>query len=71
MLYWSELDLMNIILYYTSRGETDNDQYLRAKTKLDNISEEERETIVEWWSKVDIVGEEESKLALSLVHYSE
>lgn len=71
MVYWSEFDLMNIILYYSSSGEIDNAQYIRAKTKLEKISEEERDAIVEWWSKVTIVGEEESKLALSLVQYSE
>ena len=66
--YWSEFDLMNMLLYYIEKGETNSDKYLRAKKLLDKISDEERESIMEWWSNVDRVGEEESKLALSLIN---
>lgn len=68
MVFWGEFDLVNILLYYTAKGETDNDKYMKAKAKLDQISVEERDKIIEWWSNVDLVGEEESKLALSLIN---
>ena len=41
---------------------------MKAKAKLDKISVEERDKIIEWWSNVDLVGEEESKLALSVIN---
>lgn len=66
--YWSEFDLMNMLLYYIEKGETNSDKYLRAKKQLDKISDEEKESIMEWWRNVDRVGEEESKLALSLIN---
>ena len=66
--YWSEFDLMNILLYYIAKGEINSDKYLRAKKQLDKISDEERDNIIEWWRNVERVGEEESKLALSLIN---
>ncbi|MBR3978641.1 MAG: SIR2 family protein [Oscillospiraceae bacterium] len=71
LVYWSEFDLMNILLYYIAKGETNNKTYIKAKEKFEKISEEERNNIIEWWSNVERVGEKESKLALSLINRSE
>lgn len=60
-------DLINVLLYYISKGETSGDKYMMYKEKLDNISDEERNHIVEWWSDKMRVGEQESELALTLV----
>lgn len=59
--------LVNILLYCTTGGKTDSDMFLKAKTEIEKISKEEREAICAWWGNVEIVGEEESKLALSLI----
>lgn len=58
-------DFMNLLLYYSSRNEFENEEYQRAKSKLKEISEDEKNSIIEWWSNINLVGEEESKLALS------
>lgn len=65
--YLSEFDIMNILLYYTAKGETNNDGYLNAQEKLNKLSADERKNIIDWWSNISLVGEEESKLALSLI----
>lgn len=58
-------DLMNLLLYYSSRNEIENEGYQRAKSGLKAISEDEKNSIIKWWSDISLVGEEESKLALS------
>lgn len=61
----SGFDYMNILLFYCSRGMTENEQYQNAVIELNKISEEEKIKIIDFWSKIDIVGVEESQLALS------
>lgn len=60
-------DLINIFLYFTTRGETKNDMCLMAEAEIKKISEAEKERIRNWWSNVDLVGQEESNLVLSLI----
>ena len=64
----SGFDLMNVLLYYISKGETDGVKYREYQEELLNISDEERNDIIEWWSDTERVGEKESELALSLVN---
>ena len=60
-------DLMNVLLYYISKGETDGEKFRKYQEELINISDEERQEIIEWWSNTERVGKEESELALSLI----
>ena len=64
-------DLMNSLLYYITRGETDSEKYKNYLEELLRISDEEKKAIVEWWSDTERVGEKESELALSLVNNPE
>lgn len=61
-------DLMNVLLYYISKGMKDSDEYMAYREELVKISAEERNNIIEWWSNVECVGEEESMIALSLIN---
>lgn len=61
-------DIMNILLYYVARGDTDSERYLKAKSELTKLEPDERQKIISWWSNVELVGEEESILALNLLN---
>ncbi len=61
----SGFDYMNLLLFYSLRGMTDNEQYQNALISLNEITEDEKKQIIDFWANVDIVGTEESKLALS------
>ena len=63
----NEFALVNLVLYYMSIGDTSSDAYTEAKAALDQISEEQRSDILQWWNNINLVGEEESKLVLSLI----
>ncbi len=67
----SGFDLMNILLYYISKEMKDSEEYMTYREKLANISDEERNNIIEWWSNIDRVGEKESTIALSLINPAE
>lgn len=58
-------DCVNLLLYYSSKNEIENDEYQKAKSKLKLISEDEKNSIIEWWSNINLVGKEESELVLS------
>ena len=58
-------DFVNLLLYYISKNEVESEKYQEAKNELKTIPEVEKYDVIEWWSNVDLVGEEESKLALS------
>lgn len=61
----SGFDYMNILLFYRSRDMIESEQYQNAIIGLSEISEDEKRKIIEFWNKIDIVGVEESQLALS------
>ena len=64
----SGFDIMNTLLFYEECKKTDNKQYLKAKTGLTRLSADEKEDLLSWWSNTELVGEKESKLALSLIN---
>lgn len=62
-------DFMNLLLFYSAKNQFENAEYQNAKHQIELITEEEKNSIVDWWSKIDIVGKEESRLALSFLGY--
>ena len=60
-------DFMNILLFYKFKDETKNEKYQKAKNSLAKLSEDERDSIISWWSNINLVGEYESKIALSFI----
>lgn len=60
-------DFMNILLFYKFKDETENEKYQKAKNSLAKLSEDERDSIISWWSNINLVGEYESKIALSFI----
>lgn len=62
--------LMNIMLYCIEHNEQNRKEFIEAKNVFYKLSEEELENVVDWWNKEEIVGEEESKLALAIVNGS-
>lgn len=61
---------MNILLYCIEHNEQNRKEFIEAKNVFYKLSEEELENVVDWWNKEEIVGEEESKLALAIVNGS-
>ncbi len=61
---------MNILLYCIEHNEQNQKEFIEAKNVFYKLSEEELENVVDWWNKEEIVGEEESKLALAIVNGS-
>lgn len=61
---------MNIMLYCIEHKETNRKEFIEAKNVFYKLSGEELENVVDWWNKEEIVGEEESKLALAIVNGS-
>lgn len=66
--HWNATALMNILLYCINHKEQDRIEYTKAKDDFYSASEEEIKDVVEWWEQVELVGEEESKLALAIVN---
>lgn len=66
--YPSPTTLMNILLYYIDKNATDNSEYKKTKEIIKKLSNDDLKEIESWWKKVDIVGEEESSLVLSIVN---
>ena len=62
--------LMNTLLYCIEHNEQNRKEFIEAKNVFYKLSEEELENVVDWWNKEEIVGEEESKLALAIVNGS-
>jgi len=62
---------MNTVLYCIHFGQTDHECYSIALANLKNISPEEVNDLRECWNNVDMVGEEESALALSIIERHE
>ena len=42
-------DYMNLLLFYSSRNQFENEGYQKAKNKLKTLSEDEKSRIFEWW----------------------
>lgn len=61
-------DLMNIILYCLANNATSNKQYIDAREKLSRLLNDDLESIRECWEDIQLVGEEESKIALSIIN---
>ncbi len=60
-------DYINIILFYRSKGLFENELYQKAISSLKKLSDNEKTDIISWWSKIDIVGVEESEQVMSLI----
>ncbi len=67
---WNSTALMNILLYCINYNEHEREEFTKAKNDFYNLSDEEIKDVVEWWEQVDLIGEEESKLALAIVNGS-
>lgn len=63
----SDFDWMNIALYCLENNETDKDIFNDAIDTLKNLTEDAYEHIISCWGDVNLVGEDESQLALSLI----
>ncbi len=67
----NEFDWMNVALYCLANNDTSNPEYTKAINRLENLTNEQIENIKSCWEDVSLVGEEESKLALSLIKNTE
>lgn len=61
-------DYMNILLYCVSQKDDCSDLYQKARSQINDLSQNEKESLIKWWSNVALVGEAESTLALSLIN---